>query len=217
MKKVSLLSTKILSSTQHLLLKKNGFVVNDYNAITITPFPLKGNKSHKNIIITSQNAAKILIQNSVKADNIFCVGEKTKSLLISNNYNVKEVSVNAISLGKVIVKKYKDFSFVFLCGNLRRNELPELLNKEKITFFEEIIYKTSLNFLEFDNDFDAVLFFSPSGVKSYIENNNLSNSLVFCIGNTTKKIADKYALKTLTANTTTVDATINRLIDYFKA
>ncbi len=217
MSKVSLLSTKMLSLEQRMLLENHNFNVTEYNAITIDSFSVKKKSSFKNVIVTSQNAARILIQNSIQIENIFCVGEKTKSLFIANKYNVKEVSENAISLANLIVKSYREYSFVFFCGNLRRVELPELLLKEKILFSEEIIYNTNLNVCQFDVCFDAVLFFSPSGVRSFIKNNNISNSVAFCIGKTTEDFAKKYALKTVKATNTSIDATLKSLIDYFKA
>ncbi len=217
MSKVSLLSTKILSTKQHLLLDKHNFNFEEYNAITIEDLSIKENVFFKNIIVTSQNAARILIQNSIKTDSVFCVGEKTKSLFKANNYNVKEVSENASSLANLIVQKYKKYTFVFLCGNRRRPELPWILNKNKIPFTEKIIYNTNLNIRGFNNNFDAVLFFSPSAVESFIKNNNLTNTIAFCIGKTTADFAEKYALKTVLANNTSIDATLNRLIDFFKA
>jgi uroporphyrinogen-III synthase len=217
MDRISLLSTKILSSKQSLLLEKYNFHFNDYNAITINNHTIEKDIFFENVIVTSQNAARILIQNSVKINNVFCVGEKTKSLFNTNKYDVKEVSENAISLANLIVKKYKTLSFVFFCGNLRRFELPELLLKKNVVFTEEIIYNTSLNICKFDTDFDAILFFSPSAVKSFIASNSLTNSIAFCIGETTANEAEKYALKTVTASQTTIDATLETLISYFKA
>ena len=147
---------------------------------------------------------------------MFCVGEKTASLLIENNYNVIETAKNASGLAEIIIKNYKSGSFVFFCGDKRREELPRILSENRVDFTEQILYKTTLNSQRFKEEFDGILFFSPSAVQSYIQVNSLKNAIAFCIGNTTANEAKKHTSNIVVSTQTTIEATIDELIRYFK-
>ncbi|MGY0406726.1 uroporphyrinogen-III synthase, partial [Pseudoalteromonas sp. SYSU M81241] len=58
--------------------------------------------------------------------NAFCVGEKTTSLLVENGLKIAEMAEYASALAKNIVERYQNETFVFLCGNKRRDELPDM-------------------------------------------------------------------------------------------
>ena len=77
------------------------------------------------------------------------------------------------------------------CGNLKRDELNEILTQNKIEVNEIEVYRTVLNERKFEEVFDAVLFYSPSGVQSFIEDNETNESIAFCIGQTTANEAKK--------------------------
>lgn len=211
-----ILSTKKLSQ-QQIELFEDKFQVEMYNAISIEKLPFEHLHQIENAIVTSQNSAQILIDSFTHIKNVFCVGDKTSNLLRENNYNVVKTTNNASDLANFIVKKRKNDTFVFFCGNLRRNELPEILSENQVDFTEITLYKTHQNQQLFNTNFEGVLFFSPSGVKSYIQENVLTNSVAFCIGNTTAKEAKKHASEVVTASRPTIENTIKTLNGYFKS
>ncbi|MEC8831525.1 MAG: uroporphyrinogen-III synthase, partial [Bacteroidota bacterium] len=135
----------------------------------------------------------------------FCVGEKTKSLLEEKGLKVMEMAKNASELAKNIVEKYQSESFLFICGNKRRDELPKILTKNNVQYKELEVYQTNPNLKAFQRDFDGIMFFSPSGIRSYLMGNTLGNSTMFCIGNTTASEAQKHSKNIIVANKPTVE------------
>jgi len=212
----SILSTKKLTLAQkELVLNANiGFVV--YDAIRIELLKISDAITIKNAIFTSKNAIKAILNSKITISNCFCVGENTKKLLEENGYKVVETAQNASELAKIIVKKYKMELFYFFCGNLRRDELPDFLRENKVVCKEKIVYKTHQNLKKFDRDFDGVLFFSPSGIQSYVAENRIKKSVSFCIGNTTASEAKKYTDRIVIANKPTVENVIVQAVKYFK-
>ena len=63
--------------------------------------------------------------------------------------------------------------------------------------------------------FDAILFYSPSGIKSFMKNNLLNDSYCICIGKTTSNYAKKYSDKVLSCNVPTIENVIHKTIKLF--
>ena len=216
MRSYKVLSTKKLTPSQREIIHNSNINLVEYNAISIDTLPFESIDEIENTIVTSQNTARILIASKAQLKNVFCVGKKTAALLIENNYNVVEIAKNASELAEFIVEKHKNDSFVFFCGNKRRDELPRILSENKVEFTEEILYKTTLISQKLDEKFEGILFFSPSGVESFVQENSLENSVVFCIGNTTAHEAKKHTSNIIVASQATIESTIDGLIRYFK-
>lgn len=216
MRSYKVLSTKKLTPSQREIIHNSNINLVEYNAISIDALPFESIDEIENTIVTSQNTARILIASKAQLKNVFCVGKKTAALLIENNFNVVKISKNASELANFIVENHKNDSFMFFCGDKRREELPGALTENRINFTEEILYKTTLNSQKFEVKFDAILFFSPSGVDSYIQENSLENSVAFCIGNTTANEAKKYMSNIVVSSQATIESTIDELNGYFK-
>ncbi len=214
----TILSTKKLSFPQKELLlnAKISFVEYDAIKIDFLDFSLEGNFDY--YVFTSQNAVHSFLKNEkttkIRQRPVLCVGEKTQSILEDNGFKVLEVAKNAAELSKVIIKKYPKRCFLFLTGNLRRNELPEQLTKYNVRYKEVMIYQTTGNKKQFKRQFDKVLFFSPSGVQSFTANNTIAHSMVFCIGSTTAKEALKYTDNVIIANKPTIENVLVQAIKY---
>lgn len=216
-KNISILSTKKLSKTQCDLFAKHNIEIEHYNAITITKFPITITNAIDNVICSSQHAAQLIMDQHAVIKNVFCVGEKTASIFIKNGYNVVESAKNASTLAEIIVKKYKNDSFLFFCGNRRRSELPTILFSNQINFEEQICYETNLVSRKNEQNFDGILFFSPSAVQSYMLTNNLSESAFFCIGNTTANELKNHSQNVIVSSDTTVENVISTAIHYFRS
>nr|WP_297786505.1 uroporphyrinogen-III synthase [uncultured Allomuricauda sp.] len=205
----TVLSTKMLSPAQKELFLNSGLGLVEYDALKIELLDVKIPFTYSNYIFTSKNAVKAFLRQAKRLDlskfNAFCVGEKTKSLLEEKGLKVIEMAENASELAETLVKKYQNESFLFLCGNKRRDELPDTLKKYNIQYKELEVYHTHLNSKKFQRDFDGILFFSPSGIRSYLLENTLGKSTLFCIGNTTASEAEKHSKNIIVANKPTVE------------
>ena len=217
----TILSTKILSTPQkELLLNANQNFV-EYNALNMEFLSFKIDAEYDYYIFTSQTGVNAFLNNNngtkLAEKKIFCVGDKTKTLLEQHGTTVIEIAQNSFGLGQIIAKKYKKSSFMVFSGNLRRQELPDILTKNNIRYKELEIYNTHLNYKQFNRNFDGVLFFSPSGVQSFIKKNQLDCSWAFCIGETTASEAKKYTNQIIIANKPTVENVLIKAIKHFNS
>ncbi len=212
----SVLSTKKLSTTNRELLLEKGLNYVEYDAINITNINFEVPKNIENAIFTSQNAVKSFFaqQNEDRKSipRCFCVGKKTKMLLEKNGQKVYEMSQNASELANFIVKNHKNNTFHFFCGSLKREEIPIALKMAKIELFEVKTYETTLNLMSFDQKWDEILFFSPSGVESFTSENKIKNSISICIGDTTASEAKNHTDNVVVSKEATVEGVINELI-----
>lgn len=206
-----LLSTKILNQEQQQRLTTAGFNLVMYDALTIIPNVFTIPKGQYAGIFTSQNAAQSFLNNGGHLNQIevFCVGEKAAMLLSQNGQKVVEIAQNSLELGQKILEKHKNREFLYFSGNLRRPELPQLLTENNVRFSEQISYHTQINNFEHSQDFDAVLLYSPSGVKSYFTTHQNNNPIAICIGQTTAQAASQHTNMIQVAIHSTVDGVID--------
>lgn len=212
----SVLSTKKLSLSQTELLLNAGLSLVQYDAIKIESLPFEVPSGVKNAIITSQNAVRSILNSEFKIQNCFCVGEKTKALLEENGFRVIKMAEYAAELADYLENNNQNDSFHFFCGNIRSDEIPTRLKENNIALREIEVYKTTLNPKKFERQFDAILFFSPSGVKSFVAENTLGRSLTVCIGTTTASEAKKHTEKVAIANATSVESVIAKAVKILK-
>ncbi|MAY89414.1 MAG: uroporphyrinogen-III synthase [Pseudooceanicola sp.] len=221
----TLLSTKKLKPNQKELILNAGLSFVEYDSIKTKNISFEIPHKLKNAIFTSQNAVNAYLKQAEKLPfpsgeglgvRTFCVGEKTKELLEKNGLKVVEIGENASKVAQKIAKSYKSESFYFFTGNKRRDELPQILADSNIELTEIEVYKTSLNTKEFYQNFDGILFFSPSGVQSFAAHNKFGESLAICIGNTTATEARKHTQNIEIANSTSVESVIARAVKVLK-
>lgn len=221
-KKISILSTKNLLPNQKQRLLDANFCLFEEDFISIKNKKVlsKGEDLGKALIFTSQNAVQSVLQNrnseDLKSKNIFCVGTKTKLLLEENGFKVVEYVDYAVDLATIILSKYKHLCFTFFCGNLRQDILPNKLKKNGIVFNEIEVYETVLTPKKVTCKVDAILFFSPSGVESYLKENKITSEVCFCIGNTTaKKLKQNKTAKIVVSKEPKIEELINELIKHY--
>lgn len=217
--KASVLSTRKLTPGQRELLLNAGIGLVEKDFISIVPLEFSVEELPRNLIFTSQNTVNIFDQhfreNRPLNSNIFCVGEKTAALLSGKGYSVAETADYGAELASIIVEKYREEEFMFFCGKKRNPDLPETLLQKHINFREKHIYDTLFTPTKIDRIFEGVLFFSPSGVKSYSSENELSESIAFCIGTTTAAEAEKYTGRIVLATKPTIENVIVQVIRQF--
>lgn len=213
----TVLSTKKLLPNQKKTILDSGIALVEYNAIAIEFLDTKSEHTPiKNAIITSQNAVKYLLKNKIVIKTCFCVGKKTKALLEKNNYQVKEVANYGKELAEIVAQKYKEENFTFFSGNIRSEEIPKALKENNINFEEIVVYKTTLQPKKFNQQFEGVLFFSPSAVQSFMMENKQENGIAFCIGISTAEEAKKYTKNIIIANTPSIESVLEQVIKKIK-
>ena len=217
---INILSTKTLLSHQKQTLLDAGFSVSEANFIKTenSDFDLK--EINDNLIFTSQNAAQSVLlhtkSNELKSKTVFCVGIKTKALLEENGFNVEVYVDYASDLAEIITLIYSNESFTFFSGNLRKETLPKALKAAKVNFNEIQVYETTLTPQKIKTPVDGILFFSPSGVESYLKDNKIKNEICFCIGETTASTLDKTTRNIIVADQPSVDNVIEDVIEEYK-
>jgi len=183
----------------------SAFLFNCIEVIKIKSVPVKifDLKDHS-LIFTSANGVKSFFENGFKPDEdftsknynkIYCVGEKTKRELRKNGFGTFKVLKNAETLLKFIIEKCSQQKFIHFCGNLALDVLDKKLPLQNIQYRKVVVYETEELNPTITEKYHAIVFFSPSGVRSFAKNNSLENTVLFSIGETTSR-----ELKKMTEN-----------------
>ncbi|MDQ0475988.1 MULTISPECIES: uroporphyrinogen-III synthase [Chryseobacterium] len=163
----------------------------------LAPFPL-GNNS---LIFTSVNGVESFFKNGFKPhenfaaknyNKIYCVGRKTKMHLRKYGFGVFKTKKNAKELSDFIIENCSKEKFIHFCGNLALDILQEKLPLQNIAYKKVVVYETELLYPKYEGSHDAIAFFSPSGVRSFIKNNSLDFQQIYAIGETTGAEVKKY-------------------------
>ncbi|MDD3722903.1 MAG: uroporphyrinogen-III synthase, partial [Lutibacter sp.] len=216
--KEQVLSTKKLSETQKGLL--NNFIVDEIEFSEIAfNNAVRLKNPIKNAVFTSKNAViGILNQFSLEElqfENVYCVGNKTSRFLEEKNVKITGKANSAEELADEILLNKDIDEVYFFCGNLRRNELPEILTENNVKVNEVEVYTTNLKPIKIKSTYDGILFFSPSSIKSYLTKNTDTQNVVFCIGNTTASEAIDEFENVFVADEPTVENVIKSVNQYF--
>lgn len=216
---IRILSTKKLQANQKQFLLNAGFSVVEADFIRVTYLPFQLQDVADNLIITSQNGVKALAEHpevqDVRRKPVFCVGSKTADLLDEHGFTVQEIADNAQQLAEVIVSHYANETFTFFSSNIRRNELPMALLESDVELNEIEVYETEPTPMKV-RAFDGILFFSPSGVQSFLSVNEITTEMCFCIGQTTANELAKTTKNIVIANQPSVENTIIQTINHYK-
>lgn len=217
---IRILSTKILAAPQKQELLKAHFEVVEADFIKTENRTFELNALNDNLIFTSQNAVHSFFQHpkheSLKSKNVFCVGLKTKILLSEAGFNVVAYTGYAADLAEIITLIYASESYTFFSGNLRKETLPKALKEAGVKFNEIQVYETTLTSQQIKTTHDAILFFSPSGVESYLAANKIKKELCFCIGETTAEALLKITKNIIVADQPSVENVIEDVIEEYK-
>lgn len=216
----TILSTKKIKASEKKKLTDTNINVIEHKFIKTKKIDFILKTLNEYVIFTSKNAVKSVLKNrverQVKEKKIFCVGQKTKQFLEKHHFIVQECVDYSSDLAELIIDNYKNHSFTFFSGNIRKNTLPEILNENYIIWNEVVVYETTLNPKVITEKIDGILFFSPSAVKSYLKENKLENETCFCIGTTTAKALENKTKKIKTATKPLVENVVEEVIKYYK-
>lgn len=105
----------------------------------------------------------------------FCVSEATAFYLQKYIvYRKRKIFFGKSSFEEMleILEKHKDEKFLVPLSDMHKPEIPKKLDKLKIFYKIAILYRTVANNMRDINEvnYDIIVFFSPSGIKSLFEN-----------------------------------------------
>jgi uroporphyrinogen-III synthase len=172
-----------------------------------------------NVVFTSAHAVKFVSGwLKQKPDwNIYCIRNETRVAVV--NWFGTEVkskfASNALFLSRLMIADgVKDA--IFFCGDQRLDVLPDNLKKNGIVLDELIVYDTCLKPVKVDEQPDAILFFSPTAVRSFFSVNQiLSGTTVFAMGTTTGSALKQYTTQPIIISPEADKAyVINMALDY---
>lgn len=172
-------------------IKVNGI---EFNLHSIYP------NSFDSVAFTSANAVEYFLQDKnavelLNGKNIFSLVGKTFETLSIHNIEVVSVGKNIDELANTIIQSQSVKSVLHVRGNLSLGVLEKKLKHNRIEYTSLIVYQTTLQSdIVVNNNFDVIMFYSPSGIESFLTNNKLSSETLFCcIGEATAtSLKEKY-------------------------
>lgn len=184
------------------------------NPLAVSSFDLK----NSSLIFTSSKGVMSFFKNNFRPNEdftnknynkIYCVGEKTKKELRKEGFGTYKVLKNAETLSKFIIDHCSGEKFIHFCGNLALDVLDNNLPLQNICYKKVTVYETvELNPIVHEK-YHAIVFFSPSGVRSFVKYNSLENMKIFSIGETTSKEIRNYSTNEIyTSKENTLDSVL---------
>lgn len=231
--KYRILCTRPLTDSSIAAAGANGIDIDVQEFIQIRPLLLPALYENRDtavssiMVFTSAKAVEILAEgylagwHSVAAPpaQVCCINGNTRqavqkafpdcTILAEASYG-KDLAAAMIQLGSI-------HEVSFFCGNQRRDELPGILKAAGITVNEYVIYENIPTPVATNGDYDGIMFFSPSAVKSYLLANRLrSKTVCFAIGTTTAdSLRDNTTGKIIMSTTTSEESMVQTAILYF--
>jgi len=219
-KKVKILSTKLLTWEQKEMVLHPKISLIEFPFIQIKPLHFEWPKAPANIwIFTSANAIDAVLLNISKGQKelpvVWCVGEKTKNKLEAFNFKVEVYFDYSQNLNEYIIQNNRNNIFIWFKGNITTGNLTKNFN-QNINWNEVVVYKKESNPTEISVPYNAVMFFSPSAVESYLQNNSLEGKVCFCIGETTqRKISETVSNTVILPKTPTIENVLLEVKKYY--
>ena len=117
-------------------------------------------------------------------------------------------------MANYIINSSNKEKFILCRGHLN-DDFSEAFDSNNIDLKELVVYKNLSNSKTINEAFDSIMFYSPSGIKSFLENNNINDSNCICIGKTTAKFAAMHSSKVLFCQTPTIKNVIEKTIKLY--
>jgi uroporphyrinogen-III synthase len=165
---------------------------------------------HDAVIFTSRTAVDHFFRiceeiryNVPDALKYFCISENTAYYL--QKYIIYRKRKIFYGNGKFsdlmdVIKKHKDSKFLVPLSDIHKEEIPRTLKKNKLDFTKAILYRTVCSDLsDLSNvNYDMLVFYSPSGIKSLFKNFpefRQNETKIASFGTSTAKAAKQFGLK----------------------
>jgi uroporphyrinogen-III synthase len=185
------------------------------------------------VIFTSRNAVdhffrickemRVEVPDSMK---YFSISESTAYYLQKYvQYRKRKVFHSKENFSNLVdlIKKHKTEKFLLPCSDIHKQEIPKMLEENKINYKKAVIYKTlATNLSDIDiRKYDMLVFFSPSGIKSLFKNfpDFSQNSIVIAAfgPSTAKAVTDAGLNLTISAPSKTAPSMTMAIEQYLQA
>lgn len=206
---VKILSTRSLAPLNRQRLEEKGFELEEQSFIQIK-YSLTAEAISRLEHITAGEVVAFTSANAVEAVKehfpqfpvkVYCISGTTRQAVetLFSDAVIAATAPNGKELAEKILASDAE-KLLLICGNLRRDELPAILRAQGIEVEELVVYHTIETPVALKGDFEGVLFFSPSAVKSFFSLNELPAAAVcFAIGDTTAAAVREHCSNTVIA------------------
>ncbi len=208
---IKILVTRILPEPIWEDYSLDNFQVTEHDFVNITKAKPSGNPDCSNVLVSSQNAVGTF---DLKQKRVFCVGTRTQRALEKRGFLVDQRFASASDMANEVAKLGEPATFI--CGSKRLPIVEEVFREKQLKLQVLVVYSTTTTPREFFDKWDAILFFSPSGVKSFHEQNE-QVPLAICIGETTAECAQTYGHPIVLSENQTKKSVVQAAVDYFKS
>lgn len=162
------------------------------------------------VIFTSRNAVdhyfrmceemRVSVPDSMK---YFCISESTAYYLQKYVvYRKRKIFHGKQTFRDLVevMKKHKNETFLLPCSDILKPDIPKAMDEAKLEFQKATFYRTVCSDLSdlADVDYDMLVFFSPSGIKSLFKNFpefKQKATRIAAFGSTTQKSVEEHGLK----------------------
>lgn len=189
-----ILSTKSLAADELEFAALQGVEVRCLEVIKTEPLPfqLPRVNSCDAVAFTSANALRYFFRNdevaaALAGKTIFSIEGKTTQHLRVKGFVPQLTAYNGEQLADKVIASATAKAVLHPCSSIRLPVLEQKFAAAGIAYTALPVYHTSLlSGVKAEGGYDAVLFYSPSGVESFLAENKLPQNVVCCcIGNTT--------------------------------
>ena len=197
-KSLHIVSTRKLTSEIVNGLQVKGWRFSDHDFISKVigiPSILKEEDISKCIVLTSMTGVNSFLQivkqlNLIVSDySVYCISGATRKYANAFGLTIRATAPTASALADEIIKDAGVKAVTHVCSNIRRDELTARLSNAGVVVNDVIAYRTEFTPILVDQVYDAVVFFSPSAVDSFLTVNSHRQVPAFCIGETTARHA----------------------------
>lgn len=150
--------------------------------------------------------------------DIFCISGATRAAVLA--FMPESAIVATADYGAALAEKILSGKATrdscFFCGSRRLNTIPKKLKAAQIPLRELVVYETELRPQKINQDYDGILFFSPSAAESFFSLNKVSEkTILFSIGNTTGKTLKKHSgNRIITGETPGTEQLLERVLNF---
>lgn len=177
-------------------------------------------KADDTIVFTSTNAVNaVAAVNKELQCKVYCISGATCDAVKKqlSNCTIAGVADDAMALANEIVKEKTVKAMSFFCGDIHLPDLPRTLGENNIVVDVQVVYTTELTPQKADGKYDAITFFSPSAVKSYLSANTIEEDIIlFAIGKATAESLNSLKNEIITSTAPNADAMLDTIINFYK-
>ena len=175
------------------------------------PFSSKSWDRNTAWVITSRTAAN-LIANKKLPKRIYAIGSKTAQPFPQA---ICPVEATSKGLAELIIKNGEK-EVLFVCGEQRRKELPQLLKNANIKLTEAVVYTTEILQKKLNlQSIDGLAFMSPSSVAGMAQNGGFNKLPCFAIGATTAQTLTEHGQTPIISKESSAESIVQTAKAYF--